>query len=345
LRGNKLKALVKFASGIEGMTVKEVPEPKPDRNELKVRVLGAGICGTDIHIMRDEYPYNPPVILGHEYMGIVEEAGCGAGEFKKGDFVISLTAAVTCGKCRYCREGLLMLCDKRLSIGSGMNGAFAEYVIIPADLAFKIPDEVENKEDLAICEPFACIVRGVVERSAVKAGDIVLISGPGTIGLMTLQLAKLQGAYVVISGTPDDEHRLELAKKLGADVTVSDPSQLDKVVRDLSPYGVDVAFECAGVKASADACVTSLRKQGIYSQIGLFGKQIPVDMDRFLFKEIQMTNSFASERTSWETALRLLKNRKVTLSPLISARLPLEEWKEGFGMVIDRQGYKVVLVP
>jgi len=330
------------------MELRNVREPIPKDNERKIKVLGAGICGTDIHIMNDEYSYNPPVIMGHEYIGIVDEVGKNVTNFKKGNYVISLTAAVTCGKCRYCREGLLMLCDKRKSIGSGINGAFAEYMTIPADIAFKVPNEIENKEDLAICEPFACIIRGIIERSSIKAGDLVLISGPGTMGLLALQVAKLQGGYVIVSGIPQDENRLKLAKKLGADIIVSNPSKLSEIIKSLSPYGaygVDVAVECSGVAASARSCIENVRKRGIYTQVGLFGKEVPIDMDKILYKELTVTNSFASERTSWEIALRLLKNKKINLRSLISARIPLKDWEKGFDMVLNKEGFKVVLVP
>ena len=343
-----MKALVKFKKGREGMELKDVPEPIPKDNEIKIKVLGAGICGTDIHIMNDEYSYNTPVIMGHEYVGIIDEVGKNVTNFKKGNYVISLTAAVTCGKCRYCREGLLMLCDKRKSIGSGINGAFAEYMTIPADIAFKVPDEIENKEDLAICEPFACIVRGIIERSSIKAGDLVLISGPGTMGLLALQVAKIQGAHVIVSGIPLDENRLKLAKELGADIIVSNPSKLSEIIKSLSPYGaygVDVAIECSGVAVSARSCIENVRKRGIYTQVGLFGKEVPIDMDKILYKELTVTNSFASERTSWEIALRLLKDKKVNLRSLISAKIPLKDWEKAFDMVLNKEGFKIVLVP
>ena len=340
-----MKALVKFKNGPDGMMIRDIPEPVPNSNELKIKILAAGICGTDIHIMKDEYPSNAPVVMGHEYVGIVDEVGLEVKDFKKGDYIVSLTAARTCGHCRYCKAGLLMLCDERLSIGSGVNGAFAEYMAIPADLAFKVPDEITNKEELAICEPFACNVRGVIERSSVKAGDIVLVSGPGAMGLLVVQLAKLQGAYVIASGIPQDEDRLQLALKLGADRIVSSPKELKTVIDELDNYGVDVAFECAGVEASVKLCLNSLRKQGIYSQIGLFGKEISINMDEFLFKEIQITNSFASERSSWETALRLIKEKKISLSPIISAKFSLENWNEGFSFVTNKKGFKVLLIP
>jgi L-iditol 2-dehydrogenase len=343
-----MKALVKYKHG-DGinhcMRIEERPEPQPKRGEIKIKVVATGICGTDLHIMKDEFFCKPPVIMGHEFVGIVAELGENVSGLSKGDYVVSLTAAVTCGHCRYCRDGLLMFCPERLSLGAGFNGAFAEYFTIAANLVFKVPDEIRVKDELALCEPFACVVRNVVERATVKAGDIVLISGPGAIGLFAVQLAKLQGAYVIAAGIPIDEPRLQMAKQLGANLTVSDPKKLPGLIAKLTPYGVDVAFECAGVAASSKVCLESLRKQGLYSQVGVFGKEIPVDMDKFLLKEIQITNNYASERSSWETALRLLKNQQISFTPLISERMPLENWEEGFDFALRKKGFKVLLVP
>jgi len=345
LGGIIMKALVKFKTGPNSVMLQDVPEPTPKSGELKIKILAAGLCGTDIHTMNDEYSSRPPVIMGHEYVGIVDSLGEGVKGFGKGDYVVSMTAGKTCGTCRYCRQGFLMMCEGRLSIGSGMNGAFAEYMTISADLAFKVPDEIENKEALAICEPLACVVRSVNERATVKAGDVVLITGPGAIGLLTLQLAKVRGAYVIMSGTPQDEHRLELAKKMGADRVAVDAESLKNIIKQVSPIGVDVAFECSGAAPAAKICLESLRKQGLYSQVGLFGKEIQIDMDKFLYKEIQITNSLATTRTSWETALRLLKNKQVNLAPLISSKVPLEKWTEGFDLFMSKKAYKVLLIP
>jgi L-iditol 2-dehydrogenase len=344
-----MKALVKYKHGDgndHGMRIEELPEPKPKKGELKVKIVAAGICGTDIHIMNDKFANcKPPVIMGHEYVGVVEELGEDVSDFSKGDYVVSMTGTNTCGRCRYCREGLLMMCDQRRPLGARINGVFTEYLTISTDLAFKVPDEIQAKDEFAICEPFACVVRNVVERATVKGGDFVLVSGPGTIGLFAVQLAKLQGAYVIVSGTPQDEQRLKLAQQLGADLIVSQPEKLPEIIAKTTTYGVDVAFECAGVAQSAKACLESLRKQGLYSQVGVFGKEISLEMDKFLFKEIHITNSYASERSSWEIALRLLKNKQVTFTPLISKKVPLENWEEGFDFAIQKKGFKVLLIP
>lgn len=340
-----MKALVKESFGKEGIKLKDIEKPVPGLDEIRVKIIAAGICGTDIHIMKDEFDYNSPVVMGHEYVGVVDELGKNVKGFNEGDNVVSLTAVETCESCLYCDNNLLMLCDDRLSIGSGVDGAFAEYMTIPAKKTFKLPDNTTDIYQYAITEPFACVVRGVIERTRVDAGDIVLVSGPGTIGLLATQLAKNQGAYVITSGIPEDKKRLELAKELGADEIVSNPDNLEAVIKNHSQYGADVAFECSGAAPSIEACLRNLKKQGTYSQLGLFGEKIPVDMDEFLYKEIRITNSFASEPSSWERALRLIKNDKIKLKPLISSQVSLEDWEKGFEMFVDKENFKILLIP
>lgn len=341
-----MQGLHKLGPGAEGVGIREVPEPKPGTGELKIKVHAAGICGTDIHIMFDEYPSNYPVILGHEFSGVVAETGEGVQGFSAGDRVVSLTAVVTCGHCRYCHEGLLMLCEERLSIGSGVHGAMAEYVIVPAHLAFKIPPAV-SLDAAALCEPLACVVRSVIERATVKAGDYVLVSGPGTMGLLTMQLAMASGGKVVVTGTSRDKERLKLAAELGAYATIDVEAEAAAARSATLTHGAgyDVAFECAGAAPSADTCLALLKKTGLYVQVGLYGKKIPFDLDLALKKEIRLTNSYASERTSWVRALRLLEFGQVDVQPLISAKLPLAQWRQGFDLAIHKEGYKILLQP
>lgn len=341
-----MKALVKFAEGRQGMEIRDLPVPVPKGNELLVKVMAAGICGTDIHLMHDEYTYYPPVILGHEYTGTVEAVGSNVSGFSKGDQIISMTAAVTCGQCKYCREGLLMLCNERRSIGSGVNGAMAEYMVIPAELAFKLPGNVSGNDTMAIAEPLACVIRAVIEQSYVKAGDVVLVSGPGTIGQLTMLVAKMQGAYVIMSGTPQDAQRLALARQLGADAVSSDPQELRKLVENATVNGVDVAYECVGAAPSLDICIDLLKKTGNLAQVGLYGKPIPVDMDKILCKELVLSVSYATERTSWDILLKLASQGKLDkVQHLISARMPLDQWEKAFDMFANKEGYKIYLIP
>ncbi len=340
-----MKALVKFSTG-SLLRLEDIDEPVAGPEEVKIEVKAAGICGTDLHILKNEYRHTVPVVLGHEYSGVVAETGANVKTCAVGDRVVSLTAAVTCGVCEHCLSGIPMLCPNRESFGSGVNGAFAKYLVVHEKLVKKVPESV-GFDAAALTEPLACVVRGVMEMARIRAGDMVLISGPGVIGLLALQVARAAGGKAVVCGTAGDRDRLEIARNLGAidvvDVSIDDVS---KRVRDIADgRGVDVAIECAGVAGSAATCLELLRKQGRYIQMALFGKPINVDLDMITYKEIRHSCSYASAHSSFKTALRLLEDRLVDPEPLVSARLPLSRWEEGFRIMESKQGIKVLFYP
>jgi L-iditol 2-dehydrogenase len=340
-----MKALVKVRPGPGGVQLLDVDKPVPAVDEVCIRVHYVGVCGTDIHIIHDEYEANYPVIMGHEFSGVIESVGSAVTGFHPNDRVVSLTAGYVCGSCRYCREGLLLQCPARKSIGSGMNGAMAEYLVIKADRIFRIPMGVRLQE-AALCEPLACCVRSVIEKNRIHAGDYVFVSGPGAIGQLVAQLAKICGAHVTVAGVQGDSERLQIAKQLGADeiITQEREDNLDLVERITGGRLYDMAFECAGVKASSDNCFRFLRRCGQYVQVGLFGRPVNIDMDYALIREIQISNSFAANPGSWEIALRLLERRMLRLEPLTSAIYSLRtSWQEAIKMTESRQGFKVLL--
>lgn len=341
-----MKGVVKFDKTRAGMELRELPKPTPPEGWLLVKVMAAGICGTDLHIMDDEYAYEPPVVLGHEYTGIIEEVGKGVKGFKEGDQVISMSAAVTCNECDYCKKGIYMCCSEKKSIGSGVNGAMADYVIVPADRAFKIPkNAMKFKEALAVTEPAACVIRAVLEMTPVRAGKVALVSGPGLLGQMAVQLLKLSGMFVIVSGLPADQKRLDLAKKLGADVIVNDPAKLHDTVYDIAPYGCDIVYEVSGAEPSWHACYDAVKKTGHFSQIGLFGKPIPILPELLLMKELTLTGNNAQAYSSWEILIKLLEQEKLDLSPFAQDTVGLSEWEKGFDMAIKKECYKALLIP
>lgn len=341
-----MKALVKAGPGTDGLRLMEVQEPEPNETEVKIRIHTAGICGTDLHIYHDEYPCSYPVTLGHEFAGTVVETGTAVTRYISGDRVVSLTAVDTCGSCRYCNDGLVMLCDQRRSIGSGTNGAFAEFLVVPEHALLRVPQST-SLEEATLFEPFACVVRSVLEVSTVHAGDTVLVCGPGTIGQLVAQVARVAGGTVYVAGTTSDTDRLALAQVQGAarSFVVSDQGALDKVKEEVGPYGFDVVYECSGASSAVGLCMDLVRKQGLYVQVGLFGKNVAVDFDTVLKKELTILSSFGTKMSSWERAITLVASGIVSLAPYVSEVLPLSEWQRGFARAIRREGYKILLDP
>lgn len=341
-----MKAIVKYALGREGMGLMDIPEPVPQEGELKVKVLLAGICGGDIHSMLDERVTDMPVTLGHEYVGQVVETCGDVGEFKTGDYVVTLPACYSCGECSFCKAGLVTLCPERKSIGTHRNGAMAEYVVVPAKYSFKVPDEVEDKSVYALAEPFICAVRGVYERIRVLPGDIVVVSGPGPMGLLALLALKTLNAYVIVSGLKTDAARLKLALELGADAVADNFEDLKKEVQKVNPLGADIVVEAGSHPSSIRACLEIARTGSTMLVLGAFGgHDISLRFDTTHEKEMTIYATNSTAMSSWKIGLRLMNEGKVNLAPLISMRLPLSEWKRGFEAVINKEAYKVVFCP
>lgn len=258
-----MKAVMKLEPGYDKMSLENIPEPNVFDDKVKIKVAYTGICGSDIHTFKGDYS-NPktPVVLGHEFSGVVVEVGPDVKNVKVGDRVTSETTYTTCGACEYCLEGNYNLCPDRKGLGTQENGSFAEYVISREESVHVLPEEVSLLA-ASLTEPLACCVHAVLEKTTVSAKDRVLIFGPGPIGLLLLQVVKAQGAFVIMSGITKDAKRLELAKSLGADVIV-DTLQEDLkeiVLANTNGYGVDKIFECSGAVPALNSGLPLMKKK------------------------------------------------------------------------------------
>jgi L-iditol 2-dehydrogenase len=341
-----MQAVVKTARGEGHVALQEMPAPQPSPGQVLLTVRAAGICGTDLHIFHDEYPTQPPVVLGHELAGEIAAVGEDVSTVAVGDRVTTETYFHLCGTCRFCRGGQPNLCPERRSIGSGVNGGFAPYVVVPERNIHALPAGLSFQE-AALTEPLACVVHGALELPKVTAGDVAVITGPGSIGLLTLQAVRAAGATAIMLGTAADRRRLELAHELGA-VRVIDISEEDAapIVRDLTGgWGADIVLECSGAGPAALGLLAHARRGGQYAQIGLFGKPVAWDLDQVCMKELRVTGSNASVPSAWRTALRLLADGSVRTAPLISDVYPLAGWEDAFHRFEGREGVKLLLDP
>jgi L-iditol 2-dehydrogenase len=340
-----MKGVAKVARGEGNVELIDAPLPTVIPGHVLIEVKAAGICGTDLHIYHDEFPTSPPVIMGHEVAGHVAEVGEGVSNCRSGDRVTSETYFYVCGRCQFCRDGLVNLCPQRKSIGSGVHGAFTRYVLVPQHNIHPLPDNVPESAG-ALTEPLACCVHAL-EMTRLEPGETVVVSGPGAIGLLMMQVVKAAGARVVILGTTVDEVRLELAHTLGADVSLNvelvDSKAL--LLEMTGGLGADAVFECSGAAPSAQQCLNLVRRRGRYAQVGLFGKPILWDLEQVCFKELQVSGSFATIPSAWRKALNLLASGQVRTQPLISHTFPITEWQEAFTLFEKRQGLKIVLTP
>ncbi len=341
-----MKAVMKFAPGDGNVEVRDIPEPRPAAGQVLIAVRAAGICGTDLHILHDEFTSFPPVVLGHEVSGEVVEVGDGVEGVRLGDRVTTETYFSTCGVCRFCRAGRINRCPHRRSIGSAVNGGFTSYLIVPERNVHVLPEGVSYLAG-ALTEPLACVVHGALELPRLLPGDVAVIAGPGAIGLLTLQVVRAAGARAVVIGTEADAHRLRMALELGADAVLN--AQQDDyraVVDELTDgVGADIVYECSGAGPAARMLLELVRRGGQYSQIGLFGKSVEWNLDEVCYRELTVTGSNASVPSAWNRALELLATGKVQAEPLVSGVFPITEWREAFDVFERRSALKTVLQP
>jgi L-iditol 2-dehydrogenase len=341
-----MKGVVKTARGDGNVSLEDVREPEPGPGQVLIAVQAAGICGTDIHIYHDEFPSWPPVVLGHEVSGQVLGVGEGVTTIKVGARVTSETYFFTCGKCRFCREGRINLCPSRRSIGSGVNGAFTSLLVVPEIKVHTLPENLSYQEG-ALVEPLASAIHGTLDQPHVRPGDLAVVTGPGAIGLLALQLLKAAGVQVIVLGTASDVHRLDLARQLGADETyvVESDDYRAAIEQRSDGLGADIVYECSGAGAAAAMLLTLVRRGGQYAQIGLFGKPVAWDLEQVCYKELTVTGSNAQVPSAWARALNLLASGTIKLEPLISGVYALADWREAFDAAERRSALKLLLTP
>jgi L-iditol 2-dehydrogenase len=341
-----MKALVKMARGPGNLEIRDMPEPVCGDRDVKIEIAACGICGTDIHVMKDEFPTNPPLIIGHEFCGTVVETGRAVTRFRPGDRVTAENVCIHCGECSMCATGHYAICVKRGAQGLDINGAFTKYIVCDEINVYRIPDAISLEEG-ALSEPMVCAVHAVLDQTKVRAGDVVLVSGPGAMGLIASQAAAAEGGRVILTGATDDARRFEVARSLGIETTVDvfkeDAAAL--VAEVSGGEGADVFIECSGAAGAVDTGIKLIRKRGRYTQLGLFGKKVPVDLDALVVKEIAMTGSMSHSRNAWKRGLALVGEGKIRLAPLVTSVYGLDDWEKGFRDFEERRGIKILIKP
>ena len=344
-----MKAVVKYAKGKGMIEMREVPEPKIGPEDVLIEVKAVAVCGSDLHIFHDSHPYWPPVILGHEFSGVLAQVGEAVKGWQVGDRVVSETRTGACGVCYNCQSGFPQVCEHKRAYGIGINGAYAKYVAGPAKLLHRLPDTIPF-DVAATMEPIAVCVTAIVERCGLQAGESVVITGPGPIGLISVAVAKAAGAKsILVTGRSADEGiRFEIARKLGADYTINvdktDP--VGKALEMTDGLGSDMLIETSGGSQAISQAFEIVRRLGRICAIGISGKQeVPIPYDRGIFKALRYDFCFSSSWTAWEKAIGLISKGLLPAEKLITHRLPLEKWEEAFHLLENLQAAKVILVP
>ncbi|UOR11414.1 zinc-binding dehydrogenase [Halobacillus amylolyticus] len=341
-----MKALVKTELGFGHLEIQDKEEPHVGKDQVKIEVIYAGICGSDIHTYEGHYKVGVPVTLGHEFSGKVVEVGEGVTEFKTGDRVTSETTFYICGECKYCKAGDFNLCNYRKGLGTQQDGGFAKYLIARKDSVHHLPDHVDDRS-AAMTEPLACTHHAVM-KTEIIVGDVVVVIGPGPIGLFTAQVAKSRGAKVLITGLTHDKVRLDKARELGIDYAVDTQEQdIKELVNSLTDgYGADVVFECSGAAPAAKQGLDLLRKKGQYGQVGIFHQpEVSFDLEKIIQKEIRVVGSRSQKSADWAPSLELMNNGSVNAKAMVTHEFDISQWEEAYQAIKSGEAIKVLLTP
>jgi threonine 3-dehydrogenase len=338
-----VKALAKLKAE-PGIWMTDVPEPVCGHNDLRIRIRKTAICGTDTHIFNwdawSRATTRVPMVIGHEYVGEVVEVGQEVGGFKVGDRVTG-EGHITCGYCRNCRAGRRHLCRNTVGVGVNRQGCFAEYLVIPAFNAYRLPDAVSD--DLAsIFDPFGNAVHTALSFDLVA--EDVLITGAGPIGIMAVAVARHCGArHVVI--TDVNEYRLALARRMGATLAINvNERSLESVMEELGmTEGFDVGLEMSGVPSAFRAMLETMNHGGRVAVLGIPPGEMSLDWSRIIFKGLTIKGIYGREM--FETWYRMsgLIQSGLDLDPVITHRLPLSRFQEGFETMASGQSGKIIL--
>ncbi|ART80327.1 L-threonine 3-dehydrogenase [Oceanisphaera avium] len=338
-----MKALAKLKTE-PGMWMTEVPMPEVGHNDLLIKIRKTAICGTDIHIYNwDTWSQNTipvPMVVGHEYVGEVVGMGQEVRGFSVGDRV-SGEGHITCGHCRNCRAGRTHLCRNTVGVGVNRQGAFAEYLVIPAFNAFKLPDEVTD--DLAaIFDPFGNAVHTALSFDLV--GEDVLITGAGPIGIMAAAVARHAGArHVVI--TDINDYRLNLARQMGVSRAVNVANeQLAEVMAELGmTEGFDVGLEMSGVPAAFCDMLDKMNHGGKVAMLGIPPNEMAIDWTKVIFKGLVLKGVYGREMfETWYKMASLIQSG-LDLSPMITHHFKVDDFQQGFDAMRSGQSGKVIL--
>ena len=328
------------------LEVTEVPTPKPGPGEALIEVAGCGLCHTDLHYLDHGVKTfkAPPLILGHEAAGTVAELGAGVTARQAGDRVL-IPAVLSCGRCRYCRQGRENLCDRMAMLGNNIDGAYAEYVVVPAAELVSVPESIPLERASVIADAVSTPYHAVTRRGKVRPGDQVAVVGCGGVGLNVVQCATMAGGRVVAVDVNDQ--RLAMARRLGAVETVNPQAvqRPDKRVRELTGGGADVAFEAIGSPATIQLAYGLLKRGGRLCVIGYSAEEVALSAAKLMYFELEIVGSLGCGAGEYPEILGLVEAGRLKLDEIVSGTLPLERINDGLDRLRRGEGIRWVITP
>jgi len=335
--------VVNFGPEKFSVEIREMERPTIGPDDILMEVGAVGVCGSDLHQWTAEHswPVAYPVVLGHEFGGVVAEVGSNVKRWKEGDRVVSETAAVIDIDSPLNKQGLYNLDPTRKGFGYGVHGAMTKYVRVPARCLHHVPDNLPI-EKAGLTEPCCVAYNAVVVNSSVKPGDRVVVLGPGPIGLLCAAMAKLQGADVAVVGLERDRARLAVGEQFGCTAVVSN---LEEWVRQGDGLGVDGVIDAAGISATLKTALDIVRPAGWVTKVGWGKLPYGYSLDPLVQKNVTLRGSYSHNWPIWERVLRLLSTGALDVQKIMGGVWPLEEWHEAFEKMHSGQIVKAVLKP
>jgi L-iditol 2-dehydrogenase len=341
-------AVVHYALAPLAVELREIPIPEIGEGEALLAVGAVSVCGSDVHQAHNthSWPVNVPVVLGHEFGGTIARLSRGVIGFREGDRVVCETAARICGACVLCRTGRYNLCPARKGFGYGVDGAMAQWVRVPVRCLHRIPGSLPF--DLAcLSEPHAVAYEAMCMNSTIRPGDMVVVLGPGPIGLLCTRMAALSGADpLVVAGRRRDAARLETARTLGATHVVDvETEDLDEIVRSLAPLGADLVCDASGASNALGTALRIARPDGQVTKVGWSPDVIPTDVNPLVQGNLRLQGSFSHNYPVWERVIHLIDRGLTKADTIVGLRAPLPGWREAFDAMHDGRVIKSVLLP
>lgn len=339
-----MKAAVWY--GGKDVRIEDLPDPHVNKNEVLVKVKSSGICGSDVHAFEGRSKRRvPPLVMGHEFAGVVAETGAGVQSLENGDRVV-VEPKISCGRCEACRNGESNICSELRFIGLHVPGAFAEYVSVPAGSCYRLPDTI-SFDEASLIEPLS-VSRHAVDITSTKAGGNLLIVGSGVVGLLIMMVAKTRtGCDVFVSDIID--YKLDLAKKLGANSVINSRREdpVKKVKELTNGKGVDAVIEAVGIQDSLQLALAAVKSGGHVTITGLQAQTVQIDVMRLVTNEITIRGDYLYTRGDFETSLDLITNGNVQLKPLITHTFSLTDIGKAVDVVTDasKEHVKILLRP
>jgi len=343
---DRMKAAV-FHGPNQPLKIENVDMPTIEPNEILVKIAACGVCNTDLHYIDHGVPTfkQPPMILGHEPSGIVEEVGAEVKNFKVRDRVL-IPPVFSCGYCDNCRLGRENICFNMLMLGNHIDGAYAEYTKAPAKDCQHLPEDLPLEESSIIADAISTPYHAVKNRAQVRPGDSVVVFGCGGVGINIVQTAVAAGGSVIAVDIIDK--KLEVAKKLGAKHTINPTGKEDKVllkeIRALTGGGADIAIEAIGNPKTIELGPAAVKAGGLHCQVGYTHHNVPVNMGRLMFREIAIKGSLGCRPVDYPKIIEMVRTGKIQLEPVVTHRFKLDEINDAFEVMRKGESLRSIIV-